>query len=112
MNHSPAEKAEMRGQNGAAGEVIDLLAQKTNSHPLGALVSPEVRMDQNLGNTMVFGGNTMVFDGNTMVFDGNTMVFGWKYHGFWWKFHGFVDGFLTYFGVTIFPTCPIPIKNS
>ena len=51
------------------GEVIDLLAQKTNSHhPLGALVSPEVRMDQNLGNTMVFGGNTMVFDGNTMVF--------------------------------------------
>lgn len=30
-----AVKAEMRGQNGAAGEVIDLLAQKTNSHPLG-----------------------------------------------------------------------------
>ena len=51
----------MRGQNGAAGEVIDLLAQKTNSHPLGALVSPEV--DQNLGNTMVLGGNTMVFGG-------------------------------------------------
>eukprot|EP00435_Cladocopium_sp_Y103_P056843 s686_g19.t1 len=30
-----AVKAEMRGQNGAAGEVIDLLAQKTGSHPLG-----------------------------------------------------------------------------
>eukprot|EP00434_Breviolum_minutum_P040247 symbB.v1.2.035757.t2/scaffold4893.1/size33339/1 len=30
-----AVKAEMRGQQGAAGEVIELLAQKSGSHPMG-----------------------------------------------------------------------------
>ena len=40
INHHVLIQAEMRGQNGAAGEVIDLLAQKTGSHPLGALVVP------------------------------------------------------------------------
>eukprot|EP00438_Fugacium_kawagutii_P023902 Skav216908 [mRNA] locus=scaffold685:248675:256076:- [translate_table: standard] len=31
-----AVKAEMRGQHGAAGEVIELLAMKSGSHPMGA----------------------------------------------------------------------------
>ena len=30
-------QAEMRGQQGAAGEVIELLAQKSGSHPMGIM---------------------------------------------------------------------------
>ena len=39
----------MRGQNGAAGEVIDLLAQKTGGHPLGAVEAPKKAGDGTVG---------------------------------------------------------------